>query len=335
MPSLKPLTGLDDPNVKIPAAVTRAAAHADQIHQQAYNTQDPPADPNAAPPPDNPPPANPPADPPAPQPGEPGYEDSWKHRYDAMKGRFEKSEHDKIQLSDRLNRMETILANMQAAPPAPPPAPELRAASLVTDTERQEYGEEFLDVVARRAREAVQPELDARDAHIKELERELKGTTAAVVGDARDRMLASLDQQMPEWRSLNEKPGFLNWLRLHDTFSGAIRHALLTQAFERNDTARVLAFFNGYLREEEAVAPVTQQAAPVERPSLEKFAAPGRAKSAPATQPGSPADKPIITSAQISAFYADSAAGRYVGKEAEKDRLEKMIFSAQAEGRIR
>ena len=70
---------------------------------------------------------------------------------------------------------------------------------------------------------------------------------------------------------------------------------------------------------------------PAGKVPLEAFAAPGRAKTAAAT---APAEKPIITRAQIATFYADKAAGKYRGKEAEADRLERMIFEAQRDGRI-
>lgn len=66
---------------------------------------------------------------------------------------------------------------------------------------------------------------------------------------------------------------------------------------------------------------------------LAKFAAPGRAKTAAGTS--APAEKPIITRAQIAAFYADIANGKYRGKDAEKAKLEATIFEAQREGRIR
>jgi hypothetical protein len=49
-----------------------------------------------------------------------------------------------------------------------------------------------------------------------------------------------------------EKPEFHDWLKLQDTFSDAIRHELLTAAYERNDIPRVLAFFNGFLAQEAA-----------------------------------------------------------------------------------
>ena len=83
------------------------------------------------------------------------------------------------------------------------------------------------------------------------------------------------------------------------------------------------------------MAPVTNEPAPTPkgRVPLEKFAAPGGAKTVAAQ--GAPAEKPIISPTQIAQFYSDVRAGRYVGRDSEKDRAEKMIFDAQREGRVR
>ena len=136
----------------------------------------------------------------------------------------------------------------------------------------------------------------------------------------------------------------MQWLALPDTYSGAIRHNLLKAAWERNDTPRAAAFFQGFLAEEAAVDPAARPPNGSRVPDvalnggqrsngkvpLETFAAPGRAKSAAET----PAEKPLISRSQISAFYAQCSAGKFRGNEAERVRLEKMIFDAQAEGRI-
>jgi len=145
---------------------------------------------------------------------------------------------------------------------------------------------------------------------------------------------------------------------LPDTYSGVIRHNLLKAAWERNDTPRAAAFFQGFLAEEAAIDPAYRgQAQPNDfqapdfsssqsgqlgqngqsngrtngKVPLESFAAPGRAKSAAGTVP---AEKPQISRSQISNFYAMCAAGKYRGNEQERNRLEKMIFDAHAEGRI-
>jgi hypothetical protein len=88
---------------------------------------------------------------------------------------------------------------------------------------------------------------------------------------------------------------FHDWLKLPDSFTGAIRHKLLTAAYEQNQTPQVLAFFNGFLAQEAALAPVTPGApAPAAdgKIPLDTLAAPGRAKTAAAN---APVEKPTFT----------------------------------------
>lgn len=112
---------------------------------------------------------------------------------------------------------------------------------------------------------------------------------------------------------------------------------MLKAAYAQGDARRVLAFFNGFLAEEAATSPAEAEpeveTARVSKVPLQNLAAPGRAKSAASNS--APAEKPIFTRAQIATFYADVAAGRYRGKDADKVKLETQIFEAQREGRIR
>jgi hypothetical protein len=158
----------------------------------------------------------------------------------------------------------------------------------------------------------------------------------------KDRMDSTFDQEVPQWRQLNETPSFLEWLQLTDPYSGTIRINLLRDAYGQCNTPRVAAFFKGFLAEEAATAPRDQEATPQAaapqsapqpgKPSLDQFAAPGRAKSAAGP---APAEKPFFTRAQIATFYAASTAGKFAGREAERDKIERQIFEAQREGRVR
>jgi hypothetical protein len=152
---------------------------------------------------------------------------------------------------------------------------------------------------------------------------------------AREKMYATLNERCPSWEQINTNQDFISWLGLPDAFSGVIRHTLLNQAFEANDTLRVLKFFDGFLAEEAVTAPAAVQPDPVPgmvpKVPLETFAAPGRAKSTATT----PVEKPIITRADITRFYTDKAAGRYRGRDDEAARIDAEIITAGREGRIR
>jgi len=342
---------VDDPNTFIPPAVRKQAEQADAAFRAQQGQ--PPAEAPPPQPPEQeaaPPQLAPPPEPvqlplfaqggPAPQAPPPQApqisEESWETRYKAMEGRYKRAEGDIRSMSEQISSMQNLMATMQR--PAETPS-ELRPQSLLTAEERTEYGDEFLGVVARRAKEELSPEVAALRAKLTNLEKQLATTAEQNTTRARFELEATLDTRVPHWRDINVLPEFHSWLALPDMYSGAIRHDLLRQAYAQNNSPRVISFFKGFLDQEAASVPQgfgLHSADGLQtngKVSLEQFAAPGRAKTSAAST--APAEKPIITRAQISQFYAQSASGHYRGREAEKAQLEAMIFDAEREGRIR
>lgn len=344
----------DDPNTFIPPAVRRAAKQANDLFH-AQSGQPPPVEtppvetpppqmtqtaPPEAPPVETPPPQAPsfsadaPPVPEVPPPNDPNA-DSWERRAKSMEGRYKRAENDIMAMSNQLASMQSLMASMQSKQLSHETPPELRPQSFLTQEEVNEYGSEFLSVVAKKAKEEVSPELSTLKQQLSRLERQFEGNAEQNNARARFELEATLDNKLPPWRDINVLPEFHAWLALPDMYSGAIRHELLRAAYAQNNTPRVLAFFKGFLDQEAAYVPQGQEPRQAEdgKVPLASLAAPGRAKTAAAT--GAPAEKPFITRAQISQFYADSAAQKWRGREAEKNRLEAMIFEAEREGRIR
>lgn len=327
-----------DPNVKIPDAVKALGSAADELHKAAYTPETPVDDEAPAPAPEEGKLTEKPLtlDAPEEQPKvTPQVTDDGtsEHKYNSMKGRFDRATQQLGAQAERIGALERMLASMQAQPQQP--SGELRAERLITPEEEADYGPEFLDVVGKKAQEALMPTIKKYEDEIAGLKAQLKGVGNYVAQDAQTRMTDGLDNAVPGWREQNVNPEFLQWLALPDPYSGDIRHNMLKAAWERHDGPRVAAFFKGFLAEEAAYRPAGGEPPAVSagKVSLESLAAPGRAKTAAASS--APAEKPLITSAQISKFYADAAAGRYAGRDEEKARFEKAIFEAQREGRIR
>jgi len=345
-----------DESVKVPAAIRAAAAQAEAAYHAAYTNEEPNGDETQESQEETA--QSEPAEGTAPvetfetkaqevstganssTESKSSHEDdqSWEHRYNSMKGRFDRSQKQIKDLSEQIASLQSIVATLELQKSAPVPAADARAERFLTPEEESDYGPEFLSVVGKKAKEELLPIVKQYESKIAELEAKLQGVNGFVSQSARQRMLSDLDERVPEWREINRNDEFLAWLELPDLYSGAIRHELLKAAYERNDAPRVLAFFNGFLAEEAATRPATNAVAQetgARAPVLDaaKLAAPGRAKSAAGTS--APAEKPIFTGAQIAKFYAEVAAGKYRGKEAEKDRLEAQIFEATRDGRVR
>ena len=337
-----------DPSVKIPAGVLAAAARADELHKSIYATEPTPAPtPEPAPEPRTEAQAPEAASPPPPAAAEPPVEVTtpppapeadWERRYKAMKGRYDaevpRLKSQLQELGEENAQLRQALAAARVAPQTQPETPaELQAERLITPEEEADYGVDFLAVVGKKAQEIVQPYVKK----IQELERQLSGVGEVVVQDVRSRMFSHLDDKVPSWREMNTNPAFLDWLDLPDLYSGVKRKELLAAAYERNDAPRVAAFFTGFLSQEAVVSPAKPHPAAAAEPQvpLESLAAPGRAKSAGGPSSAPAAEKPIFTRADISRFYADVASGKYRGREADKNRIESLIFEAEKEGRIR
>lgn len=336
-----------DQNVRVPPAVARAAAAAEQIHKQAYTPQTPAPDPvaqQAAPvtatvTSEQTPPLVPAQDltadldaPPA-----DGQPVNWEHRYKSMKGRYDQLQKTVGSMQDTMAQMGDTLVQLQSPQVShaktntpQPPKP------LVTAKDREAYGDELIDLASRVALQSVSPELERLRAENARL-------TQQVTNKAQRDFYSQLDEQFPEWRQLNTNKDFLNWLRLPDFYSGRVRQVLLNEAFQAANAAWAVRFFRGFQSEAAASSgadPSPQSTPAAHAPArqaattLEALAAPGRPKPAGSEQlPSADDGKPILTRAQISTFYANVRRGVY--SQEEKARLEAILFAAQREGRVR
>jgi hypothetical protein len=349
-----------DPGVHVPEAVRRAAAAADAAMQSAQpeppkpQVQNPPDDQfisivQADPPQRLPQSVTQPAaqpqpqaepQPPAPaQPQAPPAE-NWEHRYRAMEGRYKQAAEALLSANSRMEALETMLANMQSAPAAPPPPVQVTQRKLITQKDIDEVGPDLIDVIRRAAQEVV-PDVSPLQQELERLRGQVTGTVQHVSQNARQMMHQQLDDGLPEWRTINHDPEFHAWLALPDPYSGATRKKLLTDAYENNQGNRVLSIFRGFASELAATRPTEdppfvpqpqpQPAAPT-GPTLKDLAAPGRARVAAAPQ--APAEKQTIRTSDINAFYAAVRRGEYRGREELKAQYEAELNLAMREGRV-
>lgn len=285
--------------------------------------------------------------------GDPGGSTDFEHRFRVMEGKY-KSETarmraDLVAANARLDQTTGLLATLSARkeePPAPPapPAPVVTVEPL-RQSEIDEFGSDMLDATARFTMARVMPVIDGLRAEVARLTG-LVNTTAAtatsaassVALSAREKMFATLDGAVSNWKEINVQPEFLNWLAQEDTMSGETRHTLLTRAFERNEAARVQRFFTAYLSESNSgvesakgggVKPNPPGAPSVVTPSA--LVAPGRGRAAPVQIAPQQME---WTPSLIAAFYNDVRTGVFRNDPDERDRLEADIFAAQRDGRV-
>jgi hypothetical protein len=378
--------GAPDPSVKVPDGVRAATERANALVAQAKEakaanaasgadqplsaTARPPA-PNAAPSTvitanfdpnsPNPPDPNDPrlqsrtttlaTPPPAPTPPIPQNEADWEHQFRSLKGRYDREAEEKRRLNQQLVDTQRLLASV--GPPAQqdgsgvrfnltPPPPGRR----VTQKEVEEYGQELMDVVGRRAAEVYEPLLQQVVGELQQVKRQIGGVQNTVVYDARVQMYKDLEREVPDWDTINNSQQFGAWLDQIDPISHQTRRSFLNAAHNNNLTGQVVDIFRGFLSDVAARNPANgagqapgngagysrELPAPTPQFDLAQFAAPGRAKTGQTTVPP---EKPIFARADITQFYRDKTAGKYAGREAEAAAIEAALFSAGNEGRIR
>jgi len=355
----------NDPNVKLPAAVQRAAARAEELSKG--NVELVISDnslPNNTPPngttvvsdfdPKNPkPPIDIKAEPkavtaPAPEPIQeaPNYEQQYK----SAQGRLQAKEEENRRLAAHIRDQERLLASISTIPPVnntiinPPPLKRL------TDKEIAEFGPEIIEVMGKRAEEVVAPLVAQLVNEIQSLKGQVGGVRNTMARTAQEQVFDQLEREMPgAFQRLNFDPGFAAWLDSPDDLSGMMRRQLLNDAYAKGQANRVISFFRNFQNSNQGsnqvsgspVEGVNQQPgngatlesiAPTPRVDLASLAAPGKAKSG---QSNLPPEKPIYTRADIASFYKDKTLGHFAGREQEAAELERSIIEAGREGRVR
>ena len=121
-----------------------------------------------------------PPQPEAAAPQQPPAEDgeSWEQRFRSQQGRLEQAGKTNQALNERLAQLEMLIASMKvrgAEEERPAAAVPLTKPKLITDKEAEEYGDEFLQVVGKRAKEEFLPEFESLAERLKRLEGRVEG----------------------------------------------------------------------------------------------------------------------------------------------------------------
>lgn len=270
---------------------------------------------------------------PAPEPAQtpaPSQEETWERRYKTLQGLFN-AEMPKLQqqnkelsakLNDAIARMEQLSAKTHKEPEPQTP--------VVDPRDAETFGSDLVEMVQRQTQQvlgSVAAKLDGVvsgfEARLANLEQTLKGTTQTVAMTAEEVFFNKLTSVVPDWEQVNANDNFLAWLADVDPVYGQTRQAALSLAQQNLDVARVAAVFNAF----KSTLPKPNQS----QSALAKQVSPKSAASAPPA----PTEKPVVTQAQIQAFYKDVATGKYRGRDAEVAQLEAAINDAIAEGRVR
>lgn len=313
----------------IPRKVREAEERAEALHKQFYENQ-PEPEPNPEPPAPDPEPdpnltpdpepdtslegngGNPPTEPPAPP-----QDDKWEHRYKVIEGKY-RAEVPRMAAENK--ELRSQLAELAAQVESLKSQAESTRAPLITDADKEKYGEDLLDVIQRATKQAT---ID-KDAEISELKARMEKVVSSTAQSAEEAFYERLHSLAPNWVTLNSDERFLSWLDEYDELTGRTRQDLLESAEQAKDAARVARFFTKF---EELMRPGSPN---VPQPSVpkDKHQVPDSRNSNQ-----SPAAKRYFTRKEISDFYAACRNGRISSKDMVA--MEAEIHAASIEGRVR
>jgi len=227
----------------------------------------------------------------------------------------------------------------------------------IDEEEIKQFGPDLYDFIQRAARKVADAEISRREQQLTGQLDEVRQSTSqmreSMAQSEREKLIDYMHREVPNWLELNESEKFVAWLDQYDPYAGEVRGKLLREAFEKNDAVRVANFFKGFLNENAAVnqqntpssgepAPKGEQGGqPSKQPqeqqaSLDDYMAPGTPKTGPdGAQEGS--GKRVWSRDEIRKFQNRKNEFVRKGKPIpdEMKKLERDMFKAQSEGRIR
>lgn len=295
----------------LPKQVVEQGARADEMMQRSQGT------------PPQAPPQTPPQQQQEVQPGNPAptpaFEAGWEQKYRVLQGKYNA---EVPALNERVRQLQTDLnvAQSEVATLKTQPTNSIDLSAISAE-EREQYGEDFVNFVAKVAKgQAPAPSNDfaAVNQRVEQL--------ASVVAETKeDKFFQSLKDKAPSWEALNTNAGFLEWLSEVDEFSGLSRQQMFNDAYAKLNVDRVAKFFLSY------AATQSSESGDVTATPLEQQVVPSVNRAPTPPPPG----KKIWSAREIAKFYTEVRTNAYRGREAEMAQVEQDIFAAQQEGRVR
>jgi hypothetical protein len=311
--------------VAIPRKVQEAAERAEALHKEFYESPavEPQTDPETLTPtptenlqPQEQAIAQPTtADaPPNEQPDEHKKDDQWEHRYKVLEGKYRaevpRISADNRELRQKLDALTEELEKVKTQGSVP-------LSSLISQEDREKYGDELLDVMKRSAQEQV----SSKDVEIQALRKQLESVSLNTAKTAELGFFERLGQLVPDWNTVNSEDEFLKWLDEYDEFTGRTRQELLSDAEQARDADRTARFFNSWKATQKNNVAISQS-------KLESQLAPDSNR---VSKP--PTGKRFFTRPEIADFYAAARRGEINAKDMIA--MEAEIHAATLDNRVR
>lgn len=257
--------------------------------------------------------------------------DDFEQKYRTLRGKYDAEVprlHEQVRV---LNAKVDELARQPVEKPKEQPKTPKEKVSYVTDADREEFGEELIDVQRRVAREVSQEYeelLEAQSKRIEELTSKID-TTGNQIGHMT--FSQKLHQLVPDFETVDQDERWIKWLNEYDPMLRGPRRNQAVAAFESGDADAVADYvrlFKSSIAKSETPAPDERQA------ELEKQVTPNRSANTPRTQ-SSGRDTKVYSAREVDGVWNKIRVLNTRGKVDEAAKLEAEITAAYMQGRVR
>lgn len=254
--------------------------------------------------------------------------DDFKQKYSTLKGKYD-AEVPRLhqQIRELTEQMKALQIAQEAAKKAEAEKPKEKV-SLVTDADREEFGEELIDVQRRVAREVAQDyedRFEKQEQVIKALQEQLQNT-GNQIGEMN--FGQRLRQMVPDFDQIDADERWMQWLNEYEPMLNGPRRDRAQEAFNTGDAetvAHYVKLFKQTLEEPSEPVVDTRQA------ELEKQVSPSRSVSVQKADQS----KKTYSEREIAGAWTRIRNLNTKGQFEEASKLEAEITSAYLEGRVK
>ena len=259
-----------------------------------------------------------------------GVEDDFKQKYNTLRGKYDAEVprlHQQLkQLTDELGSIRKEVTAKKEAPTKPK-----EKVSLVTDADREEFGEDLLNVqrkVAQEVSQEYESRFEQQEKIIRDLQDKVAGTDKQVGEVGFSQRLVNL---VPDFAQVDNDERWVAWLNEHDPMLRAPRRVQAQAAFDSGD-AEAIADYIKLWKSTLAETP-DEPEKPVRQAELEKQVAPNRSANSvktPTNQNGKYYSTRDMDNAWVKVRTLNTR-----GKYDDAAKLEAELTAAYMENRVR
>ena len=257
-------------------------------------------------------------------------EDDFKQKYNTLRGKYDAEVprlHQQVkQLNDELSAFRQEMTAKKEEPTKPK-----EKVSLVTDADREEFGEDLLNVqrkVAQEVSQEYEERFEQQEKIIKALQDKIAGTDKQVGETQFSQRLVNL---IPDFAQIDNDERWVAWLNEHDPMLRAPRRVQAQAAFDKGDAEAIADYVKLWKATLSEVPNEPEK--PVRQTELEKQVAPNRSANSVKT-PTSPNGK-IYSSKDMDNAWVKVRNLNTRGKYEDAAKLEAELTTAYMENRVR